>query len=78
MNKEEFLKAYDEAYPKFEWFIKRYQPSQMEPLTKHRKDENTEELLVTLNEIWFDLPDHIFNIRENPPGWNEFLSLIED
>ena len=31
-----------------------------------------------MNDVWFALPDNKFNIVENPKGWSEFLSLIED
>ena len=35
------------------------------------------QLFSALNNIWFILPDTKYNIIENPPGWNEFLYVIE-
>ena len=38
-----------------------------------------EEILQNeLNAIWFELPDSIFNIRNNPAGWETFLWFVED
>lgn len=36
-----------------------------------------EKLFSSLNNIWFLLPDNKYNIIDNPPGWNEFLYIIE-
>lgn len=42
-----------------------------------RNAEDQQKLMGLLNTIWFELPDHIFNIRENPEHWDKFLQLIE-
>lgn len=64
---------------KFEWFISRYFTENM--LYKLRELVFTgkdDELYKKLNDIWFILPDHIFNIVESPDGWNEFLSIVDN
>lgn len=76
---EEFLKDYDAKYPKFEWFIKKHITKEGQAKLKEARDKNQpQEIRMILNDIWFVLPDHIFNIKENPKGWKEFLSLIEN
>jgi hypothetical protein len=68
-----------ELLPKFQWFIKRwFGQKTVDYLKQLANDGKEEELSNKLNGIWFELPDDIFNIRENPEGWNEFLSLIEE
>lgn len=67
-----------ELLPKFEWFITKYFGQEETDRCKTLAEKNEEsELLNKLNDIWFYLPDYIFNIRENPKGWSEFLSLID-
>lgn len=68
-----------ELLPKFQWFIERwFGQKTVDYLKQLANDGKEEELSNKLNGIWFELPDDIFNIRENPEGWNEFLSLIEE
>jgi hypothetical protein len=68
-----------ELLPKFQWFIERWFGQKTVEYLKELANDNKEvELSDRLNAIWFELPDDIFNIRENPEGWNEFLSLIEE
>ena len=68
-----------ELLPKFQWFIKRWFGQETVDYLKQLANDGKEaELSGKLNDIWFELPDDIFNIRENPDGWNEFLSLIEE
>jgi len=33
--------------------------------------------MVILNDVWFKMPDEV-NIRNNTPGWQELLNLIEE
>ena len=68
-----------ELLPKFQWFIERWFGQKTVDYLKQLANDNNElELSNKLNDIWFELPDDLFNIRENPEGWNEFLSLIEE
>jgi hypothetical protein len=68
-----------ELLPKFQWFIERWFGQKTVDYLKQLANDSKEvELSNKLNDIWFELPDDIFNIRENPEGWNEFLSLIEE
>lgn len=71
---EKFL----QLLPKFEWFIKRWYGQKTVDYLKQLATDNKEaELSNKLNAIWFELPDDVFNIKENPEGWLEFLSVIE-
>lgn len=68
-----------ELLPKFRWFIQIwFGQKTVDYLKQLANDDKEVELSDKLNAIWFELPDDIFNIRENPEGWNEFLSLIEE
>lgn len=71
-------KRFLQLLPKFQWFIKRWFGQEtVDYLKQLANDDKEAELSNKLNDIWFELPDDVFNIRENPDGWNEFLSLIE-
>jgi hypothetical protein len=79
MEKNQWLKEYDGHYPKFEWFILKYFGTECTDILKKLMSEEKHLILFSiLSDIWFRLPDHIFNILENPKGWNEFLGLLED
>lgn len=75
---EQILKSFDDGYPKFKWFIKEYLPHLIDYIEIARKEKDTSGLLALLNDVWFSLPDGRFNIIENPPGWSEFLNVIEE
>ena len=78
-TKKDILKAFDEGFPKFKWFIEKYFDEEcMDTLIWARQTRNMTALLGILNQIWFELPDSIFNIVNNPPGWDEFLKVIEE
>lgn len=76
MNKcEQFLDNKD----KFQWFIVEYfGVSIYFDCVDYAQSGDEVTLMNMLNLIWFRLPDHLFNIRTNPSGWSEFLSLLED
>jgi len=42
-----------------------------------RNENNWVKLIDLMNGVWFALPDGRFNIIENPPGWSEFVNLLE-
>ena len=76
---EEILKVFDEGFPKFKWFLDKYfDEGFMETLIWARQTRNTTALLSILNQAWFELPDAEFNLKENPPGWREFVNGIEE
>jgi hypothetical protein len=77
MTKEEWLKYFDENLSKFVWFIEKL-PVHHSHLINARANENLPFMLSLMNDIWFLLPDNQFNIRENPQGWQEFLTLLEN
>ena len=75
---EEFFKLYDKNVRKFEWFIiEHFGPGTIYYLNKARQNEELDQLVGTLHQIWFHLPDNHFNIIKNPKGWKEFLELLE-
>ena len=79
MNNGEWFKYYDENKLSFKWFILQYfQADIWLGLEKDRKDENRAGMTTTMNLIWYQLPDHRFNIINNPLGWSEFLHLVEE
>ena len=62
----------------FKWFIEKYFGLPLyESLAIIATAKQGKVLLDHLNNIWFYLPDNLFNIRENPPGWGKFLDIIE-
>ena len=67
-----------DALPKMEWFINKYFPKTKPNLIASLDQGDYIKARRILNEIWFYLPDGQFNIQENPPGFSELLSLIED
>jgi hypothetical protein len=75
----DYCKQFLEKNSEFRWFIIRYYGNDKNEYLKQLATENREsELRKILNDIWFQLPDHIFNIIENPPGWNTFLEFVEE
>lgn len=73
---KEWFKKYDETKDTFKWFIKA--TSNWGNMQRARAEDNRTEMLRVMNHVWFILPDHRFNIIENPKGWAEFLALIEE
>ncbi len=72
-------KRFLELLPKFQWFITKYFGQEEIDKCKTYAERGEELCLLNeLNSIWYYLPDNIFNIKENPEGWNEFLSLLEE
>lgn len=81
MNKSEksFVERVRETMPKWVWFVRRYfGPEGVRIINGFIDSKDEVSLKGVLNEIWFKLPDNIFNIKENPTGWTEFLDLVED
>jgi len=79
MNDKDWFELFDNTKHKFTWFFMKYgYKSVWDDLHILRGQENREKMVSILNLVWFQLPDSIFNIIENPAGWNEFLALIEE
>ena len=82
-TKDEWLSMFNEYKPKFGWFIiEWFGETAMDRLNELAKQEQrgycpVERMISLLNQVWFELPDRRFNIMVNPPGWSEFLRLIE-
>jgi len=83
MNNERWLQEFDATKHTFQWFFIRYGfEDEWKRLEKYRADNRADnrvgKMKSILNAVWFDLPDDMFNIKVNPTGWPEFLSLIEE
>lgn len=79
MTKKDICIQFLDSLGEFRWFIEEYFGDEaVEKLKNYAKEGNEFKLRSALNEIWFRLPDDIFNIRENPKGWAKFLQLIEE
>ena len=79
MKKVEWLKYFEEHNLKFLWFFNRYGfQFEWNSLTAAHKIEDTTAMMAIMNDVWFKLPDNIFNIRGNPRGWPQFLTLLEN
>jgi len=60
------------------WFIIQYFGNDtMNSLINLANEGNGKKLIDMLSNIWFELPDNLFNIVENPPGWEDLLAIIE-
>ena len=76
MTDQEWIAYFDEHKDKFKWFIGAV--SQWLPLKRARSARDRKQMTSIMNHVWFILPDNRFNIIENPKGWSEFLTLIEE
>ena len=70
-------KRFLEVKEDIRWFVDKYFPNKMLVLEEMAKENKGMELFNQLNDVWFHLPDNVFNIMENPKGWDKFLSLVE-
>jgi len=74
---DKWLKEFDEKSPKFKWFWIAY-GFDWDYLIELRKQEKIPWMIHLMNDVWYILPDNEFNIIKNPPGWKEFLDLLEE
>ncbi len=79
MTDKDWFQLFDNTKDKFEWFFLEYGfDNHWQNLKEARKCQDIRAMLSFMNDVWFRLPDNKFNILANPPGWNEFLALIEN
>ena len=76
MTDTEWFKVFDKTKDKFQWFIEEYFPGTWQAILSNREGGHRGAMIFLMNDVWFKLPDHKFNIKESPKGWNEFLFLI--
>ena len=84
-NKNEFIDFSADVIAKFNKskedikpiIVKEFGEGVWEELMKLVDDGKGKKVYNVLTNMWFVLPDHKYNIIENPPGWNEFLSVVE-
>lgn len=75
----ELCRNYLEKKELFKWFIEKYYGlKKYLELWELAESDQEAHLRSELNSIWFELPDSIFNIQYAPPGWEAFVSLIEE
>lgn len=75
----QFCKDYLQQKDSFRWFIERYFGKEKFVELWNLAENNEEDKLRSeLNSIWYELPDNLFNIINNPAGWDEFLRLVEE
>lgn len=68
-----------ESKSDFRWFIEKYfGPLKFSTMVQLAEQGKEDQLKDECNDVWFRLPDNIFNVRERPRGWMKFLSLLED
>lgn len=78
MNRD-ICKEFLEKCCNFKWFIVQYfGETYYDTLVELASCGKNCELYNELNHVWFELPDSIFNICVCPPGWLEFLNLVEE
>jgi len=77
-DKEQWLKQFDETKDTFKWVFIEYGFQPMwEKILIARQEQRMDRMLDAMSHVWFALPDSEFNILVSPPGWKEFLQLIE-
>ena len=75
----DICKEFLEKCELFKWFIEEYYGGDFyETLVGTAQCGEEYWLSAMLTRIWFELPDGKFNKSVNPPGWHEFLGLIEE
>lgn len=69
---------FDKTIENWKWFVIQYFGNEkLEALKKVREEKDMNTLNYELTRIWFLLPGGRFNIMMMPPGWSEFLGLME-
>lgn len=75
----DLCRDYLEKKELFKWFIEKYYGlKKYLELWELAENDQEEHLRSELNSIWFELPDFVFNIQCAPPGWESFVSLIDE
>jgi hypothetical protein len=75
MEKEEWLRLFDDTKTEFRWFLEDYGYWKM--IEVARLEDDHVAMMEIMGQAWFMLPDSKFNIKENPRGWSEFINLLE-
>lgn len=77
MTISEWLDIFDETKDEFKWFIDKFFPGRFDELLYMHGQKDWKGMECKMTDIWYALPDCDFNIIANPPGWNEFITLLE-
>lgn len=86
MTSKDWITEFDLVSAKFKWFFLEYGfakewwkiISYRNSATEENYDATVFHMKSIMNDVWFKLPDNVFNIIVMPKGWKEFLSLIEE
>jgi transposase len=79
MDDNQWLIEFDASKAKFQWFFLQYGfEDELKRLEEARSKNQVKKMITIMNRVWFELPDGVFNIKMNPKGWDEFISLLEN
>jgi hypothetical protein len=79
VSTKQWFQLFDDSKGKLKVIFDRYELHDVwQDLMQRRAEKNQKEMLSILNRLWFELPDHIYNIIENPEGFQELLNLVEN
>lgn len=79
MTTFEWFEFFDQNCHKFKWFFEKWgYIKQYNELLELRDKEHLGSMKTIMNKVWFELPSSYFNIRQNPKGWDQFLTLLEE
>lgn len=75
----QFCKDYLSKKELFKWFIEKYYGLKKYLELWELAEQGKEDALRgELNSMWYELPDNIFNLQVCPPGWETFVTLIDE
>lgn len=78
VSTKQWFQLFDDSKGKLKVIFDRYELHDIwQDLMQRRAEKNQHQMFVILNRLWFELPDHIYNIIENPEGYQELLNLVE-
>jgi len=78
MDNDKWFEQFDFTKDKIETLFTSYEFTQeWNTIQNLRKWRRRMAIMVILNDVWFKMPDEV-NIRNNTPGWQELLNLIEE
>lgn len=78
-NRPPYCTNYLAKKEQFKWFIERYFGLKKYIELWDLAEEGYEhELKSELDAIWHELPASIFNAYNNTPGWETFLTFVEN
>lgn len=78
-REEQWFQRFDETKDKFHYFFEDFDfEEEWRRLLAARQRNDIIEMNSIMNMVWYELPDTKFNIINDPPGWSDFLWLLEE